>query len=62
MDGRLVCNASPLIFLAKIDRLPLLGAYEILIPAQVEAEILKGARSRMRRGSQIISVAEGSVR
>ena len=54
MGGRLVCNASPLIFLAKIDRLSLLDAYDILIPAQVEAEIVKGTK-RMKPDAQRIA-------
>ena len=29
-----VCNASPLIFLAKIDRLNLLDSYVLRIPSQ----------------------------
>ena len=46
MAERFVCNASPLIFLAKIDKLPLLDAYELHVPAQVEAEILKGFKRK----------------
>src|SRR3990167_5977255 len=41
-----VCNASPLIFLAKIDRLNLLDSYVLRIPSQVESEILKGLKRR----------------
>lgn len=37
-----VCNASPLIFLAKIDMLDLLDHYTIHIPSRVETEILRG--------------------
>ena len=37
-----VCNASPLIFLAKIKRLNLLDTCVLHIPAQVESEIRKG--------------------
>jgi len=39
-----VCNASPLIFLAKIKRLNLLDAYILRIPSQVESEIRKGLK------------------
>jgi predicted nucleic acid-binding protein len=46
MADRIVCNASPLIFLAKIDKLFLLDAYELHIPAQVATEILKGAKRK----------------
>jgi len=46
MAERIACDASPLIFLAKIDKLSFLDFYEIHIPAQVETEILKGARRK----------------
>lgn len=46
MREKVVCNASPLIFLAKIERLDLLNAYELHLPQQVEAEILKGSKSK----------------
>lgn len=39
---RIVSNASPLIFLAKIEKLQLLEKHEIIIPAQVHEEIIKG--------------------
>ena len=53
MAERIVCNASPLIFLAKIDKLSLLDAYEIRIPVQVEAEILKGAKRKKQDAAKI---------
>jgi predicted nucleic acid-binding protein len=59
MARRIVCNASPLIFLSKIDRLHLLDAYEILIPVQVEAEILKGAKRRKPDGRRIADYLRG---
>ncbi len=49
-----VCNASPLIFLAKIDRLNLLDSYVLHIPSQVESEILKGLERRKEDANQII--------
>ena len=53
MDERIVCNASPLIFLAKLDKLSLLDAYQLLVPAQVEAEILKGAKRKKQDAAKI---------
>ena len=38
---KIVCNASPLIFLAKIGKLNLLEDYEVIIAKQVHEEILK---------------------
>ena len=42
---KIVCNASPLIFLAKIGKLDLLEDYQVIIPKQVQEEILKGGLS-----------------
>ena len=42
---KIVSNASPLIFLAKIGKLGLLEGYEVIIPRQVQEEILKGEKS-----------------
>jgi predicted nucleic acid-binding protein len=53
MAERIVCNASPLIFLAKIDKLSLLDVYELHVPAQVEAEILKGAKRKKQDATKI---------
>ena len=53
MAERIVCNASPLIFLAKIDKLSLLDVYELHIPAQVEAEIIKGAKRKKQDAAKI---------
>jgi predicted nucleic acid-binding protein len=39
---KIVSDASPLIFLAKINRLNFLGKYDIIIPDQVYAEIKVG--------------------
>lgn len=41
-----VRNASPLIFLAKIERLALFDNYALHIPSQVESEILKGLKRK----------------
>lgn len=54
MREKVACNASPLIFLAKIERLDLLNAYELHLPQQVEAEILKGSKSK-REDSGLIA-------
>lgn len=42
MQNDVVCNASPLIFLAKIGMLKLLNPYAVHIPIQVESEIHNG--------------------
>lgn len=47
MTGDVVCNASPVIFLAKIRRLDLLDIYSLHIPAQVDNEILKGTKRKI---------------
>lgn len=54
MREKVVCNASPLIFLAKIYRLDLLNVYELYIPSHVESEILKGFRSKKENAGEII--------
>ena len=41
-----VCDASPLIFLAKLKRLDLLNIYSLFVPSQVEAEILIGIKKK----------------
>ena len=42
---KIVSNASPLIFLAKIGKLELLDNYEVTIAKQVYEEILRGGQS-----------------
>lgn len=54
MEKDIVCDASPLIFLAKIRRIDLLNTYSLFIPFQVEAEILKGIRKE-REDAKTIS-------
>jgi predicted nucleic acid-binding protein len=54
MHGDVVCNASPLIFLAKLKKLDLLNIYSLHIPSQVEAEILKGIK-RNRKDARLIT-------
>jgi len=49
-----VCNASPLIFLAKIQKLQFFDKYELYIPFQVEAEILRGLKNKKEDAKQII--------
>ena len=41
MIEKAVCNASPLIFLAKINKLNLLKSYTLYVPIQVKTEIQK---------------------
>jgi predicted nucleic acid-binding protein len=53
MAERIVCNASPLIFLAKIGELSLLDAYELHVPLQVEAEVLKGVKLKRQDAAKI---------
>ncbi len=54
MRERVVCNASPLIFLAKLQKLKLLNNYDIHIPSQVTAEILRGLKNKKGDAKQII--------
>ena len=66
---KIVSNASPLIFLAKIERLDLLNNYEIIIPKQVEEEIDKGTETgkedvqkiKALIGKNIIKVEETEI-
>ncbi len=53
-----VCNASPLIFLAKIERLNLFDDYALHIPSQVESEILKGLKRKKEDAKRIIKYLE----
>lgn len=53
MKDDVVCNASPLIFLAKIRMLDILNSYTIHIPSQVDSEILKGI-SRKKEDAKLI--------
>ncbi|WKZ18471.1 MAG: hypothetical protein QY310_13725 [Candidatus Jettenia sp. CY-1] len=48
-----VCNASPLIFLAKIGQINLLDNYTLYIPSQVELEIKNGVK-RKKEDAQLI--------
>jgi len=54
MRERVVCNASPLIFLAKLQKLKLLNNYDLHIPSQVEAEIVRGLKNKEGDAKQII--------
>ncbi|HDH06457.1 MAG TPA: hypothetical protein ENH01_12265 [Nitrospirae bacterium] len=54
MPDRVVCNASPLIFLGKINRLELLDNFKLYVPSQVEAEIARGLKLRKEDAQQII--------
>ncbi len=44
MPEKVVCNTSPLIFLAKIRKLALLDRYTLYIPSLVKAEVAKGLK------------------
>lgn len=54
MREKVVCNASPLIFLSKLHRLKLLNNYYLYIPSQVEAEIISGLKNKKEDAKQII--------
>ena len=60
MREKVVCNASPLIFLAKIQKLRLLDNYEVYIPSQVGAEIVRGLKSKKEDAKQIIEYLKNS--
>jgi hypothetical protein len=55
MAERIVCNASPLIFLAKLDKLALLDVYELHVPSQVEPKSSRApsAKNQTLQGSPI---------
>ena len=56
-----VSNASPLIFLAKIEKLDLLNIHEIIIPKQVYEEISKGAEAGKEDGQKIQALVEKNI-
>lgn len=58
---KIVSNASPLIFLAKIGKLELLGNYEVIIPKQVYEEINKGTKTGREDAQKIKSLVEKSI-
>lgn len=58
MSEKVVCNASPLIFLAKVQRLDLLNDYDLCIPSQVEMEIVRGLRHKRENATRIIEYFE----
>ena len=60
MREKAVCNASPLIFLAKIQKLRLLDYYELYIPTHVETEIGRGLKSKKEDAKQIIEYLKNS--
>lgn len=55
MAGDVVCNASPVIFLAKIRKLDLLDIYSLHIPAQVDNEILISSVPEKKLSSVLLS-------
>ncbi len=60
MRERVVCNASPLIFLAKLQRLKLFNNYDLYIPSQVEAEIVRGLKHKKQDARQIMEYLENT--
>ena len=56
-----VSNASPLIFLAKIEKLDLLNIHEIIIPKQVYEEISKGAEAGKEDAQKIQALVEKNI-
>lgn len=60
MRKKAVCNTSPLIFLAKIQRLAVLDNYELLVPSQVEAEIVKGLKKKKLDAKKILEYLESN--
>lgn len=60
---KVVADASPLIFLAKISRLNLLSDYDVYVPQQVHREILRGRERRKEAAEGLIRfLEESSVR
>lgn len=57
---KVVADASPLIFLAKIGQLDLLADYEVYVPQQVRYEILKGQQRGKEDAAGLIRFFEGS--
>jgi len=60
MIEKAVCNASPLIFLAKINKLNLLKSYTLYVPIQVKTEIQKGFVNKKENAGQIIEFIESN--
>lgn len=58
---KIVSNASPLIFLAKIEKLCLLDNYGVMIPKQVYEEINKGAETGKEDAQKIKTLVEKSI-
>ena len=58
---KIVSNASPLIFLAKIEKLDLLNKHEIIIPKQVHEEINKGAETGKEDAHKINALVEKNI-
>lgn len=58
---KIVSNASPLIFLAKIEKLDLLNKYKVMIPKQVYEEINKGAKIGKEDAEKIKTLVEKNI-
>lgn len=57
----IVSNASPLIFLGKIEKLDLLNKYKIIIPKQVYEEINKGVEIGKEDAQKIKALVEKNI-
>ena len=57
--GRIVSNATPLIYLAKIERLDLLRKIyrEVFIPKEVEVEVVKKGKEMKKRDAFLVEKA-----
>lgn len=51
---KVVADASPLIFLGKINQLDLLSDYEVYVPQQVYHEVLKGRQGEKKEAEGLI--------
>lgn len=58
---KVVSNSSPLIFLAKIDKLDLLKKHEISIPKQVYEEVIKGGELGREDAHKIEQLVEKNI-
>lgn len=58
---KVASNASPLIFLAKIEKLDLLNNYEVMLPQQAYEEINKGAETGKEDAQKIKTLVEKNI-
>ncbi len=57
---KVVVNASPLIFLAKISQLNLLSDFDVHVPRQVFQEVIEGKRRGKEEAKELVRFLEGS--